>query len=256
MPSARDRRCGPPARRREDRAGAARGRARARSARRPRSGAGRWTASTSGSIPADLALRRSCRPSRANAAYRYIARAVELAVAGRSQAICTAPLNKEALHAAGHVFPGHTELLAQLTGTTEVSMMLVAPELRVIHVHHPHRAARRGRADRARPRRAHHPARARRRCVRAGIAAPADRACAASTRTPGENGLFGRGEEETKIVPAHRGGAGRRDRRAEGPLPADTRVLPGRARRLRPGRRDVPRPGPRPGQGARPARPA
>ena len=50
------------------------------------------------------------------------------------RAICTAPLNKEALHAGGHIYPGHTELLAALTGTPEVSMMLTAPNLRVIHV--------------------------------------------------------------------------------------------------------------------------
>jgi 4-hydroxythreonine-4-phosphate dehydrogenase len=53
-------------------------------------------------------------------AYRFIETAVELASSHRVGAICTAPLNKEALHAAGHVFPGHTELLADLTGTEEV----------------------------------------------------------------------------------------------------------------------------------------
>ena len=53
---------------------------------------------------------------------------------GSIQAICTAPLNKEALHAGGHLFPGHTELLASLTGAGEVSMMLSTPKLRVVHV--------------------------------------------------------------------------------------------------------------------------
>ncbi|MBV9998988.1 MAG: 4-hydroxythreonine-4-phosphate dehydrogenase PdxA, partial [Verrucomicrobia bacterium] len=46
-----------------------------------------------------------------DAAYQYLARAVELAQAGQIDAICTAPLNKEALHAGGHRFPGHTEML-------------------------------------------------------------------------------------------------------------------------------------------------
>ena len=41
-----------------------------------------------------------------DAAYHYIRVASELAMAGKVQAICTAPLNKEALHAGGHVFPG------------------------------------------------------------------------------------------------------------------------------------------------------
>src|SRR5690349_5826533 len=51
-----------------------------------------------------------------DAAYQYIKRAVELAQAGKIDAICTAPLNKEALHAGGHKYPGHTEMLAHLTG--------------------------------------------------------------------------------------------------------------------------------------------
>ena len=54
------------------------------------------------------------QPVAGDAAYQYIKVASELAMAGKVQAICTAPLNKEALHAAGHIFPGHTELLAQL----------------------------------------------------------------------------------------------------------------------------------------------
>ena len=69
-----------------------------------------------------------------DAAYRYIELAARLAMAGRINAICTAPLNKQALHMGGHPFPGHTEMLAALTGVDEVSMMLMAPNLRVIHV--------------------------------------------------------------------------------------------------------------------------
>jgi 4-hydroxythreonine-4-phosphate dehydrogenase len=68
------------------------------------------------------------------AAYDYVRRAVELALAGEVHAVATAPLNKEAMHLAGHRYPGHTELLAELTGTTDYAMMLVTDELRVIHV--------------------------------------------------------------------------------------------------------------------------
>src|SRR4029077_17245139 len=68
------------------------------------------------------------------AAFRYAETATKLAMAGRIDAICTAPLNKEALHAGGYLYPGHTEMLAALTGVDEVSMMLTAPNLRVIHV--------------------------------------------------------------------------------------------------------------------------
>src|ERR671914_681742 len=69
-----------------------------------------------------------------DAAFRYVERATELASAGRVGAIATAPLNKEAMHLAGHKYPGHTEILAELTGTEDYAMMLVTDELKVIHV--------------------------------------------------------------------------------------------------------------------------
>lgn len=69
-----------------------------------------------------------------DAAYRYIAAAVEAHKAHEIQAIVTAPLNKEALHASGCPHPGHTEILANLTDTKNYSMMLVGKNLRVIHV--------------------------------------------------------------------------------------------------------------------------
>src|ERR671920_1514724 len=68
-----------------------------------------------------------------DAAFRYVERATHLASAGRVGAIATAPLNKEAMHLAGHKYPGHTEILAELTGTEDYAMMLVTEELRVIH---------------------------------------------------------------------------------------------------------------------------
>ena len=69
-----------------------------------------------------------------DAAYRYVRRAVELALAGDVHAIATAPLNKEAMHLAGHRYPGHTELLAELCGVEDYAMMLVTEDLRVVHV--------------------------------------------------------------------------------------------------------------------------
>ena len=65
-------------------------------------------------------------PIAGEAAFRYVEKAAALALGGSIDAICTSPLSKEAMHAAGHRFPGHTELLAHLTGTREVSMMLGA----------------------------------------------------------------------------------------------------------------------------------
>jgi len=178
-----------------------------------------------GKVPDDLPW-GELSAAAGEAAYRYIERAAQLALAGDVQAICTAPLNKEALHAAGHMFPGHTELLAHLTGTAEVSMMLEAPGLRVIHVTthigiidaiakiEPGLVARTiRRADET--------------LRRAGIAAPRLAVCGINPHA-GENGLFGHGEENSKIDPAIA------TVRAEGidaigPLPADTLFF--RARR-------------------------
>lgn len=67
-------------------------------------------------------------------AYRCVKRATELAMAGEVQAIATAPLNKEALHSAGHIYPGHTELLAKLTNSKDYAMVLYTDRLKVIHV--------------------------------------------------------------------------------------------------------------------------
>src|SRR5206468_568807 len=47
------------------------------------------------------------------------------------KAVVTAPLNKESLQAAGYSWPGHTEMLAQAAGTTDVAMMFVGGGLRV-----------------------------------------------------------------------------------------------------------------------------
>lgn len=67
-------------------------------------------------------------------AYRCVKRATELAMAGEVMAIATAPLNKEALHLAGHLYPGHTELLATLTNSRDYAMVLYTDKLKVIHV--------------------------------------------------------------------------------------------------------------------------
>jgi 4-hydroxythreonine-4-phosphate dehydrogenase len=169
-------------------------------------------------IPDDLPFGQLSKVA-GEGAYRFIARAVELAMSDQVGAICTAPLNKEALHAAGHVFPGHTELLAELTGTEEVSMMLNAPKLRVIHV-----TTHIGLVDmvaRIEPglvertiRRGHDT------LVKAGIDHPRIAVCGINPHA-GENGLFGHGEEEEKVEPgiaaARAAGID-----AVGPLPADT----------------------------------
>jgi len=68
------------------------------------------------------------------AAYQYVVKAVELALAGRIAVIVTAPLNKAALHTAGHHYDGHTELLAHLTGAKSSFMLLASDKLSAVHV--------------------------------------------------------------------------------------------------------------------------
>jgi 4-hydroxythreonine-4-phosphate dehydrogenase len=68
------------------------------------------------------------------AAVAAIERAVALIQSGKADALVTAPINKEALRLAGFSWPGHTELLAELTGSKDVRMLLTAGNLRVVHV--------------------------------------------------------------------------------------------------------------------------
>ena len=67
-------------------------------------------------------------------AYRAVAKAVALVQAGEADAIVTGPLSKEALHMAGHLFEGHTEMLAHLTGQRDAVMMLAHDDMHVTHV--------------------------------------------------------------------------------------------------------------------------
>lgn len=65
------------------------------------------------------------------AAYRGLIAAIRMAQLGVVDAIATAPLNKESLRAAGHLFPGHTEILAHECGVEDFAMMLFLPESRL-----------------------------------------------------------------------------------------------------------------------------
>lgn len=68
------------------------------------------------------------------AAYEYVEKAVHLAMSNEIDGIVTGPLHKEALNKGGYHFPGHTEILAHLSGTKDYAMMLTGENLRVIHV--------------------------------------------------------------------------------------------------------------------------
>ena len=68
------------------------------------------------------------------AVYRYIRAAAELVAARAADAMATAPISKRVLQLAGYRYPGHTELLAELTRAREVRMMLLGKRLRVVLV--------------------------------------------------------------------------------------------------------------------------
>jgi 4-hydroxythreonine-4-phosphate dehydrogenase len=66
------------------------------------------------------------------AAVNYIAQAARIALAGDVNALVTAPINKESIHKAGCPFPGHTELLADLSGTRDFAMMMVGGPFKIV----------------------------------------------------------------------------------------------------------------------------
>ena len=152
------------------------------------------------------------------AAYAYIEKAVRLCQSGEIDGMVTAPVNKEALAAAGVQHSGHTEILAKLSGTKDFAMLLMGRELKVIHVT-THVALRRVpdlcTADRVL------------RVIRLaqqtmnglGVTRPRIAVCGLNPHA-GEDGLFG-DEEKTQIIPAM-DSARREGLDVYGPLPADT----------------------------------
>lgn len=171
-----------------------------------------------GLLPADLPFGRVSEIS-GNAAFRYVEKAVQLAMNGEIDAIATAPLNKEAMQKAGHHYPGHTEILGELTGTEDYSMMLATPKLKVIHLT-THVGLRKA-IDLIDPERTYRViGLAHRTLTAAGMSSPRIAVCGINPHA-GENGLFGDGEEEEKLIP---GIARAREEGIDvtGPYPADT----------------------------------
>jgi 4-hydroxythreonine-4-phosphate dehydrogenase len=152
------------------------------------------------------------------AAYEYIARAVTLATGGEIHAIVTAPVNKEALAAAGVQHSGHTEILAQLTNTRDFAMLLMGKQLKVIHVT-THVALRRVPDLVTRDRVLRTIRLAQRTLEDLGHPRGRIAVCGLNPHA-GEDGLFG-DEEQREIIPAIE--AARAEGLAvTGPLPADT----------------------------------
>jgi 4-hydroxythreonine-4-phosphate dehydrogenase len=161
------------------------------------------------------------------AAYRYVLASIEAGLAGEVEAVTTAPLNKEALHAAGHHFPGHTEIFAERMHAARSCMMQYSEEVTcsfvTVHVGYAEvpRLLTTARildvieltADALRRIRGREP-----KLLVCGLNPHA-----------GENGLFGECEEERIIVPAIIE-ARRRGFQATGPVPPDTAFTPVRRR--------------------------
>lgn len=153
-----------------------------------------------------------------HAAFEYVVKAIDLAMKKEVDGTCTAPLNKEAIHLAGHNYDGHTEIYATFTNTKKYAMLLAEGKLRVIHVS-THVSLREA-CDRCKKQRIIevyeliHDA-----CRQFGIENPH---IAVSGLNPhcSENGLFG-WEEEQEIIPAV-SELRARGYNAEGPIPPDS----------------------------------
>ena len=68
------------------------------------------------------------------AAFQYVKKVIDMAMAGEVDATVTNALSKEAINMAGHHYSGHTEIYAHYTGTDKYTMMLAHEGLRVVHV--------------------------------------------------------------------------------------------------------------------------
>ena len=162
------------------------------------------------------------------AAFAYVDSAIRAAMNGHVAAVVTAPLHKEALRMAGIHYAGHTEILAERTGTQRFCMMLTSQQITasLVTTH----CGLRDVADQLTEQRilevieltADAMQRIRRRAPRLAV-------CGLNPHA-GEGGLFGQAEEERLIGPAI-AAARRQGIDIEGPLPPDTAFVPDRLRR-------------------------
>lgn len=160
-----------------------------------------------------------------DAAYRYVIAAIDAGLAGEVDAVSTGPLNKEAMHAAGHCYPGHTEIFAERMKADRSCMMLTSAELTcafvTTHVGY-HEVPALLNVARILDVIELAAGAMRRICQRE----PRLIACGLNPHA-GENGLFGNREEERVIIPALEV-ARTKGILIEGPLPPDTAFLPWR----------------------------
>ncbi len=151
------------------------------------------------------------------ASVQYIEVAVKLALDHRVSAITTAPINKESIHKAGFFYPGHTELLAKLTGTKDVALMLAGKNLRVVltTTHLPlNQVSGKITVDRVLT-----TIRLTHQWLHRHVTLTPKIAVTGLNPHCGDGGIFG-GEEQTAIIPALEG-ARKEDIQVDGPFSAD-----------------------------------
>ncbi len=150
---------------------------------------------------------------------QYIEKGVQLAQQNIIQGITTCPISKSSLNEAGYHFPGHTEMLANLTGTSNYAMMMAGCKLRVtlVTIHCPYREV----ADALTSEAIYNMIRTTHRALSVDFAIAAPKiAVAALNPHAGENMLFG-SEEKQLITPAIE--QAQADKiMVSGPYPADT----------------------------------
>lgn len=152
------------------------------------------------------------------AAFRYVKRAIELAMTNEADATVTNAINKEAINLAGHHFAGHTEIYAHFTGCEKYTMMLAHGNLRIVHVS-THVSLREA-CDRVKKDRVLEVIRiADKACRDMGIRSPRVGVAGLNPHS-GENGLFG-SEEINEIIPAIKA-AKAEGIDSDGPVPPDS----------------------------------
>ena len=85
-------------------------------------------------MPLDRLRYKEVTSEQGRASFEYVAKIIELAMEGKIDGTVTGPINKAAIHAAGHRYAGHTEIYAALTDTRDYAMMLTHGDFRVAHV--------------------------------------------------------------------------------------------------------------------------
>ncbi len=161
---------------------------------------------------------KTVTPEQGRASFEYVAKVIELALAGQIDGTVTGPINKAAINSAGFHYAGHTEIYADKTGVKDYAMMLTDGGFRVSHVstHVSLRAA----CDRVKKERVLKVIDLTYEALRRiGLEAPRI-AVAGLNPHCGEDGLFGT-EDDQEIKPAVLEAVAR-GIKAEGPIPADT----------------------------------